>query len=295
MAKKSLFEKLDALFKPHRAKIEKALEKALRAEDEGPGAIGNDVFNEAVRHAVKSGGKRIRPILTLLCAKACLATPAEMKDALRAAVAIELLHSYTLVHDDLPAMDNDTLRRGEPTVWAKYGESTAILVGDYLQALAFDQLSECENSADLYVAFAQAARAVIRGQISDIAATKLLPAEWTQELVDYVFYNKTAMLIATACVMGGLAVNVPRKVLEALYGYGAMIGMAFQLVDDVLDADQAKEGNELSALAIVNGDKAALMEKAQALTQQAMLYLKKVPGDTTLLLRFANALILRTY
>ena len=98
-------------------------------------------FHQAVAHAVLGGGKRVRPCLTLLCAQACgMKDPAHNLDALRAALAIELLHCYTLVHDDLPAMDNDTERRGRPSVWAKFGEANAILVGDYLQALSFKTL-----------------------------------------------------------------------------------------------------------------------------------------------------------
>ncbi len=290
---KPMRERLDALFKTHRARIERALEKVLPQAEKHPGAIGNDTFNEAVRHAVKAGGKRIRPVLTLLCAKACGATSKQMQDAVRAAVAIELLHSYTLVHDDLPAMDNDTLRRGEPTVWAKYGESTAILVGDYLQALAFEQLNDCEEAAELYFHFAHAAKFVIRGQISDIAATKLPAAAWTKDVIDYVFFYKTALLISTACMMGGYAVNAPQWVVNVLREYGMLIGIAFQYVDDVLDADQAKDGNELSALALVDGDKQELLIKAEELTLQAIRLLRKLPGDTSLLFSFANLLMLR--
>ncbi len=293
MAAKPLKDKLDSLCKAHRTKIEKALEQVLPSEETHPGALGIENFYEAVRHAVKAGGKRIRPILTLLCAKACGATPKQMKDALRAAVAIELLHSYTLVHDDLPAMDNDTLRRGEPTVWAKYGEGTAILVGDYLQAMAFEQLNDCANAADLYAQFSLAAKKVVCGQIADIAATKIPSEKWNQELLNYVYLNKTACLIATACAMGGIVADVPHNVLQVLFEYGAVIGMTFQYVDDLLDAEQAKEGNELSALAVEGNDEAELQGTITFLTMRASALLRTLPGDVEPLARFTNALSFR--
>ena len=125
-----------------RSAVEDGLAKALEeAKGTNDHIAGLTDFHQAVAHAILGGGKRVRPCLTLLCAQACgMKDPAHDPDALRAALAIELLHCYTLVHDDLPAMDNDTERRGRPSVWAKFGEANAILVGDYIQALAFKTL-----------------------------------------------------------------------------------------------------------------------------------------------------------
>ena len=274
-----------------RAQIEAALEAALPKD--GAKMLGQPLFNEAVRHAIKVGGKRVRPTLTLLCADACKATPEQREDALRAAVAIEFLHSYTLVHDDLPAMDNDTERRGAPTVWAKYGEGCAVLVGDFLQALAFEQIVPCRNAAPMLRALALAATQVIRGQVSDIAAAKAEPSTWDPALLGYVFTNKTAMLIATACCLGAIAAEAPKAVREALFTYGTLVGLAFQYVDDLLDAQQSTEGNELNALAVYDGEAEAVRITAEYCTREALKALEAVPGDTAALADFARSLLER--
>ncbi len=282
---------LDTILERERKVIEKALNELLKDHPPVQGDLGNDVFDKALRHAVKAGGKRIRPILTMLCAKVCgaKARSQKLKDALRAATAIELLHSYTLVHDDLPAMDNDTERRGAPSVWAKYGESTAILVGDYLQALAFEQLNDCEEAPHMYEAFANAAKAVIRGQVTDIAVTKLARSEWTEEILRHVFLNKTAYLIATACLLGGLAAEADEEDLQALFDYGLYVGIAFQYIDDILDAEQAKEGNELTALALSKDAR----QDAIRYTMEAVETLEELPFDTSVLEAFAKSLLTR--
>lgn len=277
-----------------KAVIEAALDKALPSDEATP-FLGNAAFNEAVQHAVKIGGKRVRPILTRLCAEACQATEAQLEDALHAAVAIELLHSYTLVHDDLPAMDNDTERRGAPSVWAKFGEGDAILVGDFLQTLAFEQLLKCKacDTKALLQALSFAAHNVIRGQVSDIAAAKVPPAEWTPELLGYVFVQKTSALIAGACKLGAIAANATPEQQEALYQYGVNVGLAFQYVDDLLDAQQSQTGNELNALAVWDNDPDVVRMTAEYCTKQAIKRLSALPGDTTLLADFAKSLLSR--
>lgn len=274
-----------------RQTIETALEQALPKGDTPSPAFGDARFNEAVRHAVKAGGKRVRPTLTLLCAQACGASERQAKDALRAAVAIEFLHGYTLVHDDLPCMDNDTERRGAPTVWAKYGEGTAVLVGDFLQALAFGQLGPCRNAAAMLRALALAATGVIRGQVADIGAAKADPKTWDPALLGYVFTNKTAMLIATACLLGAIAADAPETVRKALFAYGTSVGLAFQYIDDLLDAQQSQDGNELNALAVYDGDSDAVRTSAEYCTRQALKALDAVPGDTAILTAFARSLL----
>ena len=132
-----------------RTAVEGGLAQTLEdAKGSDTAIAGLEAFRQALAHAVLGGGKRVRPCLTLLCAQACgMEAPERDPDALRAALAIELLHCYTLVHDDLPAMDNDTERRGQPSVWAKFGQANAILVGDYLQALAFCTLPHADGKA----------------------------------------------------------------------------------------------------------------------------------------------------
>lgn len=277
-----------------RAEIDAALDRALPVPESGAGVLGLGAFYEAMRHAVKAGGKRVRPLLTLLCARACGAAPGQWEDALHAAVAIELLHSYTLVHDDLPAMDNDTERRGAPTVWAQYGEGSAILVGDALQALAFGEIAACRSAGQLLPLFTEAAAQVIYGQVADITAAKVDPATWDTALLGYVFLNKTAMLIRTACGLGAAAAGASPEICNALKDYGTHVGLAFQYLDDLLDARQSETGNELNALAVYGHESDAVKASADYCTKKALDALKLLPGDTTPLADFARLLLTRT-
>lgn len=249
-------------------------------------------FIDALKHAIHAGGKRVRPTLTLLVADACEATPAQQQDAIAAALAIELLHNYTLVHDDLPSMDNDTQRRGAPSVWAKYGEGVAILAGDTLQALAFQQIAGCKTAHHLLPLLAKAALQVVHGQIADIGAATVDPKTWDTALLGYVFLNKTAMLIATACALGAAAAEASPEIQEAMFLYGQNVGLAFQYIDDLLDAQQSQQGNELSALVLYDGDTDALRTSAQYCTQQALKALNILPSEKALpLASFAQSLL----
>ena len=157
------------------------------------------VLAEAMRWAVEGGGKRIRP---RICLAAAVAVGGSSADALLPACAVELLHSYTLVHDDLPAMDNDAERRGRPSVWAKFGEANAILAGDALQALAFTALAQAPERrpgarAQMLAFFADCALGVVRGQVEDIASGA--------KDVPFIYEHKTADLFMAAAVTGALA------------------------------------------------------------------------------------------
>ncbi len=285
---------LNTLLTAERKRIEAALDAALLSTSEtSDGAWGMTAFQAALRHAVKGGGKRIRPILTLLCARTCGASPQQEADALKAAVAIELLHNYTLAHDDLPCMDNDTERRGAPSVWVKFGEGDAVLAGDFLQALAFSQLAECHQAARLLPVFAKAARQVIGGQVADITAAQKPAGSWSPTLLDYVFRNKTAALIETACGLGAIAAEAAPECCQALMDYGQAVGLAFQYVDDLLDARQAEQGNELNAIAVLGGNLEAVRKAAEACTHRAKQALVCIPGDTSPLSAFADALLAR--
>ena len=248
-------------------------------------------FFAAADHSVMAGGKRVRPVLTLLFADACGNTCPN--DALNAALAIELLHSYTLVHDDLPSMDNDTLRRGQPTVWAKYGEATAILAGDYLQAKAFACIAACQNAGALLPILTHAATEVIHGQVADIDATHISPAAWDKALMERIYFGKTCALIAAACQLGVIAAKGTPEQVEAARVYGHNVGLAFQLIDDLLDADQAKEGNEFNALAVCQHDAAQVKQLAEEYTALAIKALEAFSGDTTALKAFAESLLTR--
>ena len=249
-------------------------------------------FFAASSHAVTAGGKRVRPVLTLLFADLC--NNPRPEDALNAALAIELLHSYTLVHDDLPCMDNDSLRRGQPTVWAKYGEASAVLTGDYLQARAFTCIASCESAAALLQVLTCAATEVIHGQVADIDATRIPKAEWDEELMSRIYLGKTCALIAAACQMGVIASYGTPEQEKAAYVYGQHVGLAFQLIDDLLDADQAKDGNEFNALAVYHNDVEKVRQIAAAHTAIAIDALEAFSGDTTVLKAFAESLLTRT-
>jgi geranylgeranyl pyrophosphate synthase len=266
--------------------VETALFACLPAEGTRPAELAS-----AMRHAVISGGKRLRPIL---CLAATEAAGGKADDAIHAACAIELLHTYTLVHDDLPCMDNDTLRRGQPTVWAKYGEAMAVLVGDALQTLAFETLARtpCPSlTSRLVIELAKAAgvTGVIAGQVEDIA----FAGAPTRDIVDYVFQHKTADLFRAAIRLGAIAGGASEKSLESLSLYGNNLGIAFQIIDDLLDAQQARADDkpELTCLAIMSEEKARAYAKAT--TAEAIAALKDLPGDTAPLAALAHELLSR--
>ena len=249
-------------------------------------------LSEAMRHAVVSGGKRLRPILCLAAAEAA---GGKASEAMHAACAVELLHTYTLVHDDLPCMDNDTLRRGQPTVWAKYGEAMAVLVGDALQTLAFETLARTTSSpsfvAQLVSELAKAAGAsgVIAGQVEDIQ----FAGSPTRDIINYVFQHKTADLFRAAVRLGGIAGGVSEKNLEHLSLYGNNLGIAFQIIDDLLDAGQASADDkpELTCLAVMSEEEARAY--AQQTTVAACAALKNLPGEIEPLAALANELLSR--
>lgn len=279
-------ETLAAALARTRATIEASLDAMLTPSGE-PSAL-----DRALRHAVMGGGKRVRPSLTLLCAEACGGETDEGSDACRAARAIELLHCYTLVHDDLPAMDNDTERRGQPSVWAKFGEDLAILVGDRLQAMAFGQLAGCRRAASLLAPFASAATLVVDGQVADLATAKQPPEAWDETTLYGVYAFKTAALIRLPCLLGAIAADAPAPVQTALADYGREVGLAFQLIDDLLDADQAAEGGEgLNAIRVLGA--AAVRRRAEAHTQAALDALNALPDGAPILRAFAQSLLTR--
>ncbi len=216
------------------ARVEQALERALP-----PGGDSPQRLHEAMRYAVLGGGKRVRPLLAFAAGEAVHAAP-ERLDAV--ACAVELLHAYSLVHDDLPCMDDDTLRRGKPTVHVEFDEATALLVGDSLQSLAFEVLAGQRLADDpaaqleMVRAFAVASgtRGMAGGQAIDLAAVgkQLTPPE-----LEFMHILKTGALIRASVMLGarcGEALSAAE--LGRLDRYAKCVGLAFQVVDDVLDA-----------------------------------------------------------
>lgn len=210
---------------------EAALERLVPAADTRPAQL-----HAAMRHSLFAGGKRLRPALCTAFAEAC---GAERSAAERPAAAIECLHTYTLIHDDLPCMDDDDLRRGVPTCHKVYGEAIALLAGDALQALAFQLLASMPSAPSVALAcvreLAAAAgpEAVVGGQVEDMLAEGQAP---DAERLEYIQRHKTGDLISCACRMGVLAAGGGDAALAAATAYAAALGEAFQVADDLLDA-----------------------------------------------------------
>ena len=197
-------------------------------------------LSDAMRYAVLDGGKRLRPLLVLA---ACEAVRGNPEAALRAACAVELIHAYSLVHDDMPCMDNDVLRRGKPTVHVKFGEAGALLAGDALQALAFELLAP-EGDAVPAAIQARLCRLLARaaghegmagGQAIDLASVGLALDE---SALRRMHRMKTGALLQGSVMMGVACGEAPATAQDALRNYGAALGLAFQVVDDILDVTQ---------------------------------------------------------
>ncbi|WP_334176085.1 polyprenyl synthetase family protein [Pseudoxanthobacter sp.] len=232
---------------------EAVLAALLAADDSaGPAAFVTPArLAAAMRHGVLGGGKRFRPFLLVESARLAATRAGTAPDdlearALRAAAAIEVLHCYSLIHDDLPAMDDDDLRRGQPTVHRAFDEATAILAGDGLLTLAFEILSDPATDGDPAVRIAlvsQLARAagpagMVGGQMLDLAAEHSVPDE---AMVARIQAMKTGALITAACTMGATLGRAQADDLAALKRFGDVLGLAFQLADDLLDVDGGAE------------------------------------------------------
>ncbi len=210
--------------------IEEALERLTHYDGDCP-----DVLREAIRYSLLSPGKRLRPILVLMAAESC---GSEVQRAMPAACAVEMIHAYSLVHDDLPSMDDDRLRRGRPTCHVRYGEAMAILVGDALLAQAFEVLTAGITPAERALAccrvLASAAGpcSLVGGQVADMRASST-PIGLAD--LERIHRRKTGALFRAALRMGGIVAGAPREELEALTRYGEHVGLAFQILDDLLD------------------------------------------------------------
>ena len=237
------------------------------------------VLSEAMRYAVGTGGKRIRP---LICLASAVAVGGRAEDARYPAAGIELLHNYTLVHDDLPAMDDDVERRGKPTVWKKFGEANAILVGDSLQALAFATAAKApRNVAEIVATLGRYGLGVVQGQVEDVENEESRIRKEELQNVDFVYEHKTGDLFCAAAVMGAFAGGGDAAAVEKLRAFALNLGLAFQYEDDLLDGDSPYPESETKAL----------VEKH---TAAAIAALDGLPGDTAFLRDLAAKLVGRT-
>ncbi len=196
---------------------------------------------EAIRYAVLGGGKMLRPQLAI---RSCEAAGGDVEDVIGPAAALELIHAFSLVHDDLPAMDDDELRRGRPTLHIHAGEAMAILAGDAMMSLAFEIICECNfdepRRASVVMELAAGTTAMIGGQVYDTLGGFPDGLSETDRL-KLIHRNKTGALIRAACRMGGICAGANDEVMESLTQYGEASGLMFQVVDDLLDVTQSAE------------------------------------------------------
>jgi geranylgeranyl diphosphate synthase type II len=258
---------------------------------------------EAARYALLGGGKRLRPILTLATTQVLGSNPSI---ALTPACALEMIHAYSLIHDDLPSMDNDDFRRGKPTVHKKFSEGHAILTGDFLLTYAFETLANtshisAEKKIQLITLLAKqsGSEGMIGGQVMDIASEG---QKLNLETLRLLHRNKTGALMTAAIEFGGIMANATEAELNCLRCFGDDIGLAFQIIDDILDvtSSEAKHGKKVAS--DVLNDKTTFvslmgLEKSQDyaldLYQRAIHALKPLPYDTTLLVDLADHMIKR--
>jgi geranylgeranyl diphosphate synthase, type II len=227
--------KLPNFFEEDRLAVDAHLDRLMPAESAQPASL-----HTAMRYSVFAGGKRIRPIL---CLETSRIFGAEVAPALYPACAIEFIHTYSLIHDDLPALDNDDLRRGKPTCHKKFGEAIAILAGDALLTLAFETVGAAPLEAERRVAMlteistaAGTVNGMVGGQVADIEAEgkRVEP-----EMLEYIHRSKTAALIRASVTAGALSAGAGNEDVARLRRFGETIGWAFQVTDDILDVEES--------------------------------------------------------
>lgn len=285
--------------KRHLARIEAGLDRHLPAATARPGRL-----HEAMRYSLQAGGKRIRPVLVLAAAEVF-----GVRDdtAVPAGVAIECLHTYSLIHDDLPCMDNDDLRRGRPTAHRQFDEATALLAGDALLTHAFALLAEAYADRPALaqalireLADAAGSRRLIGGQMEDLLAEK--KANATAAELEFIHLNKTAAMVEAALVMGGLIGGANEDGINSLRLAGRHLGLAFQIVDDLLDAtaDTATLGKTAGKDAKAGKTtfvKVHGLDKSRQFaahhTAAALAALQALPGDTRFLVALFEGMLAR--
>ena len=287
--------KTDMTDKQYKAKIDAALDKYFKTSEDYP----IKGLADSMRYSLLAGGKRIRPMLVL---EFCRISGGDVDAALPAACAIEMLHTYSLIHDDLPCMGNDELRRGRPTNHVVYGECTATLAGDALQAEAFGTILRSKLPAERRALCAECLAdgvgldGMCGGQYLDMLGER---KKLTEDELNEINSRKTGALLTAACRMGVAAGGGNEKMMEAAIQYGAAIGAAFQIRDDMLDVlstnevlgkpvGSDKQENKNTYMALLGKDKCA--EMVQRLTQYAKTALKGAFEDTDFLCDLADSL-----
>lgn len=229
-------ETLKDWLEARRADIDQALDRFTQFDAGCP-----TVLSEPIRYSLLAPGKRLRPLLVLMACEAC---GCDFRRALPAAAAVEMIHTYSLIHDDLPAMDDDDLRRGRPTCHKVYGEASAILAGDALLAYAFEVISKTEAPGACVarccgeLAHAAGPAQLVGGQASDLEAEG---HEGTIEQLESIHRRKTGAMFVISLRLGGLVGEASEEQLAALTTYGETVGLAFQIVDDLLDCEVSTE------------------------------------------------------
>jgi len=242
------FRSLSEYLRQARRQVDEALAQWLPAESVAPTALCPARLAQAMRYSVMAGGKRLRPVLALMAAEACGGDPSA---ALPAACAVEIVHTYSLIHDDLPAMDDDDLRRGRPTCHKAFDEATAVLAGDGLLTFAFEllarEITPPQAALDCVLVLAKAAgpEGMVGGQMADLQAEG--SSEGTPQALEAIHRRKTGALLRASLTMGAITAGASAEQVANLDIYGRAVGLAFQIIDDLLDVqgDEAKLGKRV--------------------------------------------------
>ena len=281
---------------PYEKRINSALGSLLPDDD--------SVLSKAIRYSVLNGGKRLRPLLVYLSSELG-SSSLQAQDSVSSAV--ELIHCYSLIHDDLPSMDDDSLRRGMPTCHKKFGEAVAILSGDAIQPMAYLSLTnskeiENEHKISLVSMLANACgkNGMVEGQILDISEDK----SFTLEDLDYMHSKKTGSLIKTCLQMGGLISHLPEEEINLLSEYGEKVGLAFQIRDDIIDLQSPTEisgktrGSDLFQQKITYPNLIGMessKKRTAELCEEAQETVKKLSGDSAKLIALSDFISNRDY
>ncbi len=278
--------------------VNAALDKFLPSEKTKPATI-----HKAMRYSLFAGGKRMRPLLSLAAATAC---GGKESDAMPLACAVECIHTYSLIHDDLPGMDNDDFRRGKPTNHKVFGEGIAVLAGDALLTQAFEIAAKCKGwpryshqEIILEIARASGSLQLIAGQVADIEGEG---KKTSADQLKYIHERKTSALLCCSVRLGGMSANCTAAELKALTDFGYNVGLAFQIIDDILDVTQTSEqlgktaGKDTAAQkatypSIVGMEKSRVL--AKELTNRAFAALKIFKGKAVALEALADYLLRR--
>jgi geranylgeranyl diphosphate synthase, type II len=292
---------LKAYLRSRQRKIDRALDRYLPGANTKPATL-----HKAMRYSLFAGGKRLRPILCLAATEACRGN---IDDALPLACALECIHTYSLVHDDLPSMDNDDLRRGRPTCHKVFGDGIAILAGDALLTIAFEIVSRTKparryNTSALLreISVAAGSQKLIAGQVADLEAEG---KDVKRDQLKFIHENKTGAILKSSVRLGAMSGNADARKLSAITRFGQRLGLAFQIIDDILDVTQTSEvlgksaGKDLAAKKATYPAVIGLEEsraEARQLTRQAHNALSVFSGsDAEPLHALANYLLEREY